>query len=163
MGFSGGNNKSILPVLRHLKVIDTNSGAPTEYWKALRSKDKAKFADAVRKGYPELFATYENAHKQDAATLQTFFRTHTGLGEKAQSFCVRTFQVLVEFGDFDEPTPAKSEVKQAAKEKEQSLDLGDDEDAGKGFASKRTQRQGSGGGESQVADREPADPASALS
>jgi hypothetical protein len=106
IGFAGGNNNTMLPVLRHLGVID-KSGAPTEYWVALRSGDKVKFADAVRKGYPDLFATYTDAHKQDSATLQTFFRTHTGLGDKAQSFCVRTFQVLAEFCDFSKPSRAK--------------------------------------------------------
>jgi hypothetical protein len=99
IGFVGGNNNTMLPVLRHLGMID-KSGVPTYYWTAVRSGDKAKFAEAVRNGYPELFTTYTDAHKQDSATLQTFFRTHTGLGDKAQSFCVRTFKVLVEFGDF---------------------------------------------------------------
>ena len=74
---------------------------------ALRSGNSAKFAEAVRRGYADLFATYEDADKQDAATLQTFFRTHTGLGDKAQSFCVRTFKVLTEFGDFSATLPAE--------------------------------------------------------
>jgi Family of unknown function (DUF5343) len=99
IGFAGGNNKTLLTVLRHVGVID-KTGVPTNYWTALRSGDHVTFADAVRKTYPELFSTYPDAHKQDSATLQTFFRTHTGLGEKAQSFSVRTFKVLVEFGDF---------------------------------------------------------------
>lgn len=116
IGFSGGNNQSILTVLRHIGVID-RSGKPSAYWTALRSGDKAKFADAVRRGYEELFTTYPDADKQDSATLQTFFRTHTDLGEKAQSFCVRTFKVLVEFGDFDEPTAQKAEVEEAAEER----------------------------------------------
>lgn len=123
IGFSGGNNRSLLPVLRHIGVIN-QSGEPTEYWTALRSGDKAKFADAVRKGYADLFTTYTDAHEQNAETLQTFFRTHTGLGEKAQSFCVRTFKVLVEFGDFDKPTKTKAKVAEVAEEREDKLDLG---------------------------------------
>src|SRR5689334_17028067 len=63
IGFSGGNNRSLLPVLRHIGVIGS-SGEPTEYWTALRSGDKAKFADAVRKGYAELFTTYTDADKR---------------------------------------------------------------------------------------------------
>ena len=89
IGFTGGNNRSLLPVLRQIGVINA-SGEPTEYWTALRSGDRVTFADAVRKAYRELFVTYTDAPKQDAETLRTFFRTHTGLGEKAQSFCVRT-------------------------------------------------------------------------
>lgn len=104
IGFSGGNNRSLLPVLRHIGVIN-QSGEPTEYWTALRAGNRAKFAEAVRRGYADLFATYEDADQQDSATLQTYFRTHTGLGDKAQSFCVRTFKALAEFGDFG-GTPA---------------------------------------------------------
>jgi len=122
IGFSGGNNQSILPVLRYIGVID-RSGKPTEYWTALRSGDKATFADAVRKAYEELFTTYPDAHKQDNATLQTFVRTHTGLGEKAQSIAVRTFKVLTEFGDFDTPTEEKAKVEEAAEQKEEELAL----------------------------------------
>lgn len=112
IGFSGGNNQSMLPVLRTLGVI-SKSGAPTEYWTALRSGDKAKFADAVRRTYADLFATYPDADKQDAATLKTFFQTHTALGEKAQNFCVRTFKVLCEFGDFKTPSAAADEIEEA--------------------------------------------------
>jgi hypothetical protein len=122
IGFTGGNNKSLLPVLRHIGVI-TASGEPTEYWTALRSGDKATFSDAVRESYKDLFVTYTDAHKQPPETLRTFFRTHTGLGEKAQSFCVRTFQVLVEFGDFNTATDLKRKVKTEADRKEEKLDL----------------------------------------
>lgn len=109
IGFTGGNNRSLLPVLRHVGVIGS-SGEPTDYWKALRSEDKVKFAKAVRDTYPDLFSTYPNADKQTTETLTTFFRTHTGLGEKAQSYCVRTFQVLVEFGEFEGPdVPSEAE------------------------------------------------------
>jgi Family of unknown function (DUF5343) len=66
--------------------VINKSGAPTEYWTALRSSDKGKFADAVQRTYADLFATYPDADKQDAATLKTFFQTHTALGEKAQNF-----------------------------------------------------------------------------
>jgi hypothetical protein len=124
IGFSGGNNKTLLPVLRHIGVIRA-AGQPTEYWTALRSGDKVKFADAVRSGYVELFAIYDDAHKQETAALLTFFRTHTDLGEKAQSFCVRTFKVLVEFGDFDAPTKVKEEVREAAEEREREIGLED--------------------------------------
>lgn len=115
IGFSGGNNKTLLPVLRHIGVIQ-RSGEPTEYWRALRAGDRAKFADAVRGGYVDLFAIYDDAHKQENDALQTFFRTHTDLGEKAQSFCVRTFKVLAEFGDFEAPTEMKETVAERAQE-----------------------------------------------
>jgi hypothetical protein len=114
VGFSGGNNKSLLPVLRHIGVID-NVGVPTDYWIALRSDDKVKFAEAVRNGYADLFVTYPDAHTQDDETLRTFFRTHTGLAEKAQSFCVRTFRVLVEFGDFSKQSGSGKRAKQTGK------------------------------------------------
>lgn len=121
IGFAGSNNYSMLPVLRQVGAID-KSGVPTDYWTALRSGNKVKFAEAVRNGYPELFATYPDAHKQDSATLQTFFRTHTGLGEKAQGLLARTFKVLVEFGDFSKSSPA---VAKPAKPSKSAVDLGE--------------------------------------
>src|SRR4051812_19408034 len=84
IGFSGGNNKTILPVLRQVGVIKSG-GEPTEYWTALRAGDKVKFADAIRTAYADLFAVYEDANKQDESTLLVFFRTHTDLGDKALS------------------------------------------------------------------------------
>jgi hypothetical protein len=113
IGFTGGNNKSLLPVLRQIGVIKT-AGEPTEYWTALRAGDKPKFAEAIRNAYADLFAVYEDAHKQDNDALLVFFRTHTDLGDKALSFCVRTFKVLTEFGDFEAETPSKSEAHEAA-------------------------------------------------
>lgn len=142
IGFTGGNNKSILPVLRQLEVIDS-SGKPGPYWAALRSGDKATFADALRKGYPGLFTTYTDAHKQDASTLTAFFRTHTSLGEKAQSFCVRTFQVLVEFADFEAQTETKTLVAEVAEERELDLQRGDGSDV-------RNRRTGSGSGQAPL-------------
>lgn len=141
IGFAGRNNQSLLPVLRHLGVID-KSGVPTEYWTALRSGNKATFAEAVRKGYPELFTTYPDADKRDSATLQTFFRTHTGLGEKAQGLLARTFKVLVEFGDFSKPS---APVVKPADRSESAADAGDGSDDGGG--------DGNGGGGGVSASR----------
>lgn len=121
IGFSGGNNRTLLPVLRHIGVISTD-GAPTEYWTAVRAIDKAKFADAVRNGYSDLFAVYEDAHKQGPDALRTFFRTHTDLGDKALSFCVRTFQVLTEFGDFETQTATKARVHEVAQQRADDLE-----------------------------------------
>jgi hypothetical protein len=109
IGFSGGNNKTLLPVLRHVGVI-SKSGEPTDYWVAVRSGNKAKVAEAVRAAYADLFAIYDNAHAQDSEALTSFFRTHTRVGEKALTYCVRTFKVLTEFGDFETPSQGKPKI-----------------------------------------------------
>jgi hypothetical protein len=60
-----------------------------------------RFAESVRRAYSGLFTTYPDAHRKDAEALRNFFRAHTSAGVSAQQLMVRTFQMLVEAGDFD--------------------------------------------------------------
>jgi hypothetical protein len=103
LGFTGGNNMRNLAVMRQVGIIESD-GTPGELYKALRSKDKVKFAAGVRKCYADLFSTYPDAHRKDNEALIAFIRSKTDYAEQAQRFAVRTFKVLTEFGDFDQPS-----------------------------------------------------------
>lgn len=105
LGFSGGNNSMSLTVMRHVGIIGSD-GAPTDLYKALRAKDRAKFAAGIRKHYADLFSTYPDAHRKDDEALIAFVRSKTDYAESVQRLSVRTFKVLTEFGDFDQPAAA---------------------------------------------------------
>src|SRR6202035_1772618 len=122
VGFKGGTAARSLGVLRTIGVVDS-SGRPTELWSALRGKDRAKFAEGVRKHYSSLFATYSDANRKDTEALIQFVRSKTDYAESVQKLAVRTFKTLCEFGDFeadatddddDEETPPKGAAKRKA-------------------------------------------------
>ncbi len=100
VGFTSSNDPTILPVLRFVGLLDKSS--PTTTWDALRGNDKVSFASAVRAAYAELFAIYPDADRKDAEALRNFFRTNSSGGEQVQGKLVQTFQVLVEFGNFED-------------------------------------------------------------
>lgn len=102
IGFSGGNNKRNLAVMREVGIIGTD-GTPTELYKALRAKDKPKFAAGIRKYYADLFSTYPDAHRKDNEALIAFVRSQTNYADAVVQLAVRTFKVFTEFGDFDKP------------------------------------------------------------
>jgi hypothetical protein len=106
-GWTSSNDPSMIPVLKHVGLLGTD-GRPTDLWDAVRAQDapnKARLADAVRKAYSDLFSLYPDAHRKDAEALRNFFRANTTAGDQAQTKMVQTFQVLIEFGDFDEVVP----------------------------------------------------------
>ncbi len=109
LGFSGGNNAMSLTVMRHIRII-ASDGAPTDLYKALRAKDKARFAAGIRKHYADLFSTYPDAHRKDDEALIAFVRSNTDYSEQTQRLAVRTFKVLAEFGDFDQSAESDTET-----------------------------------------------------
>jgi hypothetical protein len=99
LGFSGGNNRMNLALLRQVGIID-GSGRPTDLYRALRSKDKARFATGLKEQYADLFSMYPDANRQDDEALMTYARSKTDYAEGTQRLAVRTFKVFTEFGDF---------------------------------------------------------------
>ncbi len=110
-GWTSSNDPSMLKVLSFIGLTGAD-GRPTDLWDAVRSPsqpNKARIADAVRSAYADLFALYPDAHRKDAESLRNFFRTHTSGGEQVQSKLVQTFQILVEFGNFETAASDESE------------------------------------------------------
>jgi len=126
VGFSGGNNKRNLAVMRQVKIIST-SGEPTDLWAALRAGDKAKFAAGMRSHYAGLFSTYPDAHRKDDEALLAYVRSNTDYAATVQKLAVRTFKVLCEFGDFDsdlDPDEVEEKEKEAEDETQQGRNDG---------------------------------------
>lgn len=120
IGFSGGNNRRNLAVMRQVGIISAD-GTPTDLWKAIRTRDKPTFAEGIRKHYADLFSTYPDADRKDSEALVAYVRSVTDYGEKTQKLAVTTFKVFCEFGDFGSEASAKTktdEQKKPEKEKE---------------------------------------------
>lgn len=100
VGFSGGNNKRSLAVMRQVGIISA-SGEPTSLWAAIRTGDKPKVAAGLRSHYSGLFSTYPDAHRKDDEALLAYIRSNSDYGDRAQKYALQTFKVLCEFGDFD--------------------------------------------------------------
>lgn len=100
LGFGGGNNEMSLKLMKQLGMLDA-SAAPTDFYKAVRAKDKAQVAAFTRKAYASLFEMYPDAQRQDDEALMAFARSQTDYAEGTQRLAVRTFKTLVGFGDFE--------------------------------------------------------------
>lgn len=102
LGFKSRNDRPILPVLKFLKFID-DSGIPTERYKKFRDKSLSKkvLGDAIKGAYSEVFKVYPDAAQKDNVSLQNFFSTHTGLGERAVKSIVETFKTICSMAKFD--------------------------------------------------------------
>jgi hypothetical protein len=114
-GWTSSNDPTLVPVLKFIGLIGQD-GRPTDLWDAARSANQAgrtRIAEAVQGAYADLFALYPDAHRKDAESLRNFFRTHTGGGDQVQSKLVQTFQILVEFGEFETPISGEQEADQA--------------------------------------------------
>ena len=138
IGFGGGNNQSMLRVLKALGAVAAD-GVPTDLWSALRAKDRVKIGAAVKSMYADLFNVYPNADQKDAEALTSFFRSTTDLGDKAQKLSVQTFKVLCKFGDFDAEATAAA-LKQEPENEEESS--GGDEEVTEQTRRKHLQRSG---------------------
>jgi hypothetical protein len=104
IGFKDGAERGILKILRFLGFTE-DDGTPTDRWRQFRNAAEggAVMATALAEAYSELFSIYPDAYRKDDEALRNFFGSHTDVGHKAISYILRTFRVLVEFADFDQP------------------------------------------------------------
>ena len=102
LDFKSSNDRSILPILKFLKFLDS-SGIPTERYRKYRDKSLSKkvLGEAINEGYKDLFKVYPDASEKDHHSLHNFFSTHTGLGERAIKSIVETFKALCSMADLE--------------------------------------------------------------
>lgn len=132
LDFKSTNDRSILPVLKFLKFVD-DAGVPTERYKNYRDKSQARkvLAKTIKESYLELFKVYPDAYNKDHQTLQNYFSTHTGLGERAVKSMVETFKALCSMAEFQHVTDnfetalvdSESKETQAAKSASHNIDF----------------------------------------
>ena len=102
IGFKSRNDRALIPVLKSLKCVD-DSGTPTNKYRQFRDKNQSKkiLGATIKAAYSEIFKIYPDAAKKDGSTLQNFFSTNTGLGERAVKSIVETFKALCSIADFN--------------------------------------------------------------
>lgn len=100
VGFNGGNDTSMLRVLRYIGLIDASS-VPTPAWREYRGRDhKEVLGRAIQSGYQSLYAVYPDAHTQSDEDLEHVFRTSTTSGKDVVKKMVLTFKALVAEAEF---------------------------------------------------------------
>jgi hypothetical protein len=111
VGCGSRDPNSIIRVLKFVRLLE-NDGSPTDLWDTIEapssSAKRIRFAAAVRAAYAALFHQYRDAYRKDDETLKTFFHGRQGLGPVAQVAALKTFRVLVQFGDFEASTQSSA-------------------------------------------------------
>lgn len=110
-GFKSSNDRSIIPVLKHIGLIDV-SGAPTSKWQELRDQSTGRqtLARLVRQAYSGLYEVYPDAERQPDSVIRDFMRTKTKGGDRMVVAMVSTFKMLCSLADFSGPTAVRSIV-----------------------------------------------------
>ena len=83
-------------------------------------------ANAIRKGYSDLFEMYSDAHRKDDEALRNFFSPRTGLGRAAIEVMVRTFKIMCGLAEFEAESGAKPGYEEGLKsdvERHVALDI----------------------------------------
>ncbi len=101
MGFTSSNDKSLLPVIRQVGLI--NGKSPTPLWSKYRGADhKRVLGRAIRDGYAELYNVYEDAHQRSNGELTHVFSTTSTAGSQSIAKTLATFKALVAEAEFDQ-------------------------------------------------------------
>jgi hypothetical protein len=105
LGFTGGGARPFIPLAKRLGLLGQD-GTPTELYKRFRGSEtnsKAAMAEAIRKGYPQLYKRNEYVHKLDKKELQGLLVEITGMEATAPAIAgmIGTFEALKKFADFD--------------------------------------------------------------
>ena len=84
LGFKGGSSRPFIPLAKRLGLLGSDS-TPTELYRRFRnpSESKAAMAEAMRKGYADLFRVNEHAHTLNKSDLTGLVAQVTGLSERA--------------------------------------------------------------------------------
>jgi len=121
LGFKGASPKAFIPFAKRLGLLGTD-GAPTDLYKRFRnpSESKKAMAEAIRRGYSELFERNEYAYDLNRSDLEGLMMEITGL-EKGNttllSIC-SSFENLKKFASFEKIETKKDDKKGNEKKKD---------------------------------------------
>jgi hypothetical protein len=100
VGFKSSNDATLISVLKFIGFTDA-SGVPTPKWTQYRgAKHKQILGEAIREGYAELFAVYQDAHQRNQADLDHVSSTSSSGGKQVIGKTVSTFKSLAEQAEF---------------------------------------------------------------
>lgn len=107
VGLGGSNDRQMIPLLRALRFLD-QSGAPTQSYRQLKSKETAKqaIAHGIREAYAPLFAANENANELTSEKLKGLVSQVAGTDDDMTARIVATLTALIRQADFSATRPA---------------------------------------------------------
>ena len=104
LGFRGGNYRQFIPLAKKLCLLNSD-GTPTELYKSLRNptSSKAALAEAIRKGYPEMFERNEfvGAAKKEEVKGMVVEISGREPKDRVVNLICQTFDVLRSEADFE--------------------------------------------------------------
>ena len=94
LGFTRGSSRPFVSLAKRLTLLGSD-GTPTELYRRFRnpSLSKAAMAEAIRKGYADLYKVNENAHTLSKQDLTGLVAQVTGL--ESEEIAVRPPQPLI--------------------------------------------------------------------
>ncbi len=102
VGFKSNNDISLIGAFKAIDFL-SDSGAPTEKWRAFRDATKGPIvlAEGIRQGYADLFKTYPDAYRKDDEAVRNWIRSNTNFGGATIDRALRTFRVLCGAANFE--------------------------------------------------------------
>jgi hypothetical protein len=103
LGFSTGSGKHLLNILKMLGFID-EAGKPSATWSAyaVDGKRGLVLASAIKRAYPELFASVLCPYLEDDEVLFDFLKRNVKASPREMELMLQTFRNLVEPADFQD-------------------------------------------------------------
>jgi hypothetical protein len=103
LGFTGGSSRPFIGLAKRIGLLAPD-GSPTDLYKRFRnpSQSKAAIAQAMRRGYADLYKVNENAHDLNHQDLRGLVAQVTGLeaGSATAKAIVGTFETLKKYANF---------------------------------------------------------------
>jgi len=119
LGFKSSSARAFIPLAKRLGLL-ASDGTPTDLYKRFRNpaQSHAAIAEAIRKGYAQLFEKNESAHTLGKKEIEGLFVEITGLQNESSTIrsLLGTLETLKSFASFDqkisvtEPPPEEEEV-----------------------------------------------------
>jgi len=116
LGFSGGSAKAFIPLAKRIGLIGSD-GVPTDLYSRFRnpSTSKSAMAEAVRKGFSDLYLRNEYVHELSDTALRGLITEATGLESDSPTLRAisKSFQQLASLADFDERSDEEADIQAA--------------------------------------------------
>lgn len=105
-GFRGGNDRSILAVLKRLELLSP-TGEPTGEYTEFMNKDTGPsvLGRQLKKVYTALFQNVAHPERASNEDLRSFFNIHSGGGEQTIRYQIETFKALASHATFGDSDP----------------------------------------------------------
>ncbi len=105
LGYQSGSAEAIIPLMKRIGLL-ASDGTPTDLYKRFRNPAESSraMAEAMRKGYHQIFALKENAYTLKREELDGLITQLTGLSKDHGTVraIAKTFEALKGFASFDE-------------------------------------------------------------